>query len=282
LPDEADHLGWRENLRPCQGRRRQRREAAGAERIGVRDTVGAKSLALAEAVLVRHLAVGAKLIAGLDPSLDLSSPVSLELLALNLASLRLLHSVMPFGLNRLRLLNAVCANLLLALDLLRLLLPDSVLPFNLARLLLLDSHRTSLLPLDMDLLAFDLPAFDLPSLLLLNPHWTSLLALDMRGRHLLAFNPRRLLALDVHLLGFSTRCLLALGARRLLALAPRLLTLGAVHFGLVAAFGAAMRPRIGRPCDRQRGNARGEKHPGHHNFSSRTATTVRLTHRSNH
>jgi hypothetical protein len=40
------------------------------------------------------------------------------------------------------------------------------------------------------------------------------------------------------------------------------------------------RLRTGRGRDRQRGDAGGEKYPGHHKFSSRTAKTARPGHRS--
>lgn len=52
--------------------------------------------------------------------------------------------------------------------------------------------------------------------------------------------------------------------------------------GLTApAVATAMRTRTRRGCDRQRGNARCEKHPGHYTISSRTVKTARSLHRSN-
>jgi hypothetical protein len=53
--------------------------------------------------------------------------------------------------------------------------------------------------------------------------------------------------------------LLALGPRLLTRL--RLLALGARGLSVL------LRPRSGRGADRQCGDARGEKYPGHHNFS---------------
>jgi hypothetical protein len=52
------------------------------------------------------------------------------------------------------------------------------------------------------------------------------------------------------------------------ALRP-LLALGVLSAALMCLFGAvsavmAARPRTGRGCDRQGGDARGEKYPGHH------------------
>jgi hypothetical protein len=59
----------------------------------------------------------------------------------------------------------------------------------------------------------------------------------------------------------------------------------AYELGLTTAATTAvltMRPRNGRGCDRQRGNARCEKHPGHDFVSFRTVKTARSSHRSNH
>jgi hypothetical protein len=55
----------------------------------------------------------------------------------------------------------------------------------------------------------------------------------------------------------------------------------AVHLCGLAILAATMRPRHRRGRNRQRGNTRGEKHPGHHNFSFRTAKTDSPSHRSN-
>jgi hypothetical protein len=55
----------------------------------------------------------------------------------------------------------------------------------------------------------------------------------------------------------------------------------AVVLGLLIAPAAAMRPRASRGCDRERGDAGCEKHPGHDKISFRTAKTARSLHRSN-
>jgi hypothetical protein len=64
---------------------------------------------------------------------------------------------------------------------------------------------------------------------------------------------------------------LPLGAWRLLALLDLLaLRLRLLAFG-TRGLSILLRPRSGRGRDRQRGDARGEKYPGHHNFSFSTA-----------
>jgi hypothetical protein len=55
----------------------------------------------------------------------------------------------------------------------------------------------------------------------------------------------------------------------------------AVLLSLLVALAAAMRPRTSRGCDRERGDAGCEKHPGHDKISFRTAKTARSLHRSN-
>jgi hypothetical protein len=82
------------------------------------------------------------------------------------------------------------------------------------------------------------------------------LPLHARGGHL-AFHARRLLAHSLRLL--ARLSLLTFGARGLPVL---------------------LRPRVGRGRDRQCGDARGEKYPGHHNFSFSTASTAMGPHRS--
>jgi hypothetical protein len=141
---------------------------------------------------------------------------------------------------------------------------------------------------------------------LLNTVGSQLLTVgNRRPSGLLAFDTRRLDALDLRLLTLDTRRLDALGAqlltlgpgrtighgKALLALDPRrchllkllalealrLLTLrpglGLLTLGLrLLAFGSRglpvlLRSRIGRGRDRQSGDAGGEKYPGHHNYS---------------
>jgi hypothetical protein len=58
-------------------------------------------------------------------------------------------------------------------------------------------------------------------------------------------------------------------------------TAAAVLLSLLVALAAAMRPRTSRGCDRERGDAGCEKHPGHDKISFRTAKTARSLHRSN-
>jgi hypothetical protein len=163
----------------------------------------------------------------------------------------------------LTLLRAVGAKLL-ALGLPVLGLLDAVLAGLLAlgpRLLTLDPRRT-LLALDPCL------TFDLRRTLPFDP--------------CLAFDPcLTRLALSPHLLTLDARRLLAHGlltlhSRRLLA---RLLPFGSLRapVGLILVW-----PRQCRGCDRQRGDSRGEKYPGHRKFSFRTARPLRSTHRSNH
>jgi hypothetical protein len=122
-----------------------------------------------------------------------------------------------------------------------------------------------------------------------------LLAFDARRSNtlyagLLAFDARRSNTLYAGLLALHASSLTVDSRRRLLA---RSLPLGAcslavsaglrlVHRRLaVLAATAAMRPRTCRGCDRQCGNTCGEKHPGHHNISFRTAKTARSPRRSN-
>jgi hypothetical protein len=80
----------------------------------------------------------------------------------------------------------------------------------------------------------------------------------------------------------SSHALCALHSRRrnlllrahLLALRLRLLAFGTRGLSIF------LRPRSGRGRDRQCGDARGEKYPGHHNFSFSTALTATGPHRS--
>jgi hypothetical protein len=172
--------------------------------------------------------------------------------------------LLPLGHTLLHLLGAVGAELL---------------ALGLAGLRLLHAVVANLLALEPDLLALNprggnaLLTFN-PGLLALNPH---------RGNALLTFDPG-LLALDPHrgdaLLPLYAN-LLALHAH-LLALHARRLRSGLLSLGSLRTLGDAIfvRPRICRGCDRQRGDSRGEKHPGHHKISFRTARTVRPPHRS--
>jgi hypothetical protein len=60
---------------------------------------------------------------------------------------------------------------------------------------------------------------------------------------------------------------LTLGARRLLALGARcllVLAFSLLLFGTRGLLVIVFRPRKYRGCDRQRGDTRGEKYPGHH------------------
>jgi hypothetical protein len=72
---------------------------------------------------------------------------------------------------------------------------------------------------------------------------------------------------------------LPLGARRLLALSLLALGLRLLAFG-ACGLPVLLGPRIGRGRDRQSGDTRGEKYPGHHNFSFSTALTATGPHRS--
>jgi hypothetical protein len=162
------------------------------------------------------------------------------LAGLSLNRLRLLDAIRP-SLDCLRLLNTVGPQLLtvgnrgpsglLALDTRRLH------ALNL-RLLTLDTHRLDALGAQLLTLGSGRAIGDRKALLLtLHP-----------GRcHLL-----NLLALK------ALRLLTGLGQ---LALGLRLLTLGSRGLPVL------LRPRIGRGRDRQSGDARGEKYPGHHNYS---------------
>jgi hypothetical protein len=58
-------------------------------------------------------------------------------------------------------------------------------------------------------------------------------------------------------------------------------TASAVVLSLLVAPAATMRTRASRGCDRERGYAGREKHPGHDRISFRTAKTARSLHRSN-
>src|SRR5690349_15892084 len=70
----------------------------------------------------------------------------------------------------------------------------------------------------------------------------------------------------------------ALRLRALSMLAATAAALDLIGLTVVTAAMAAMRPRIRRGCDRQRGNAGCEKDPGHHNFSfERQQRPVRRT-----
>jgi hypothetical protein len=103
-----------------------------------------------------------------------------------------------------------------------------------------------------------------PEMLALRVHLGTLRALD-RGETLLALHARRCEGLPLH----ARRC--ESGS-----------TAAASHLHLRAASaGPVVGACAGRRCDRQGGNARGEKHPGHDIISFRTAKTVRSLHRSN-
>jgi hypothetical protein len=88
------------------------------------------------------------------------------------------------------------------------------------------------------------------------------------------------------LLKAGRRLTLLTGARKTAA-AMAAATAAAVDGNLMASASAAsvtviaMRPCDCRGCDRQRGNACGEEHPGHDNVSFRTVKTARSRHRSN-
>jgi hypothetical protein len=113
-------------------------------------------------------------------------------------------------------------------------------------------------------------------------------ALHARHRH-----PRRALhPLRVHLRGALRTLRMHLHSRRGKATAATAVRSAAataatmIHDDLAAASAmrpasasvAAVRPCCCRGCDRQRGNARGEKDPGHDNFSFQSAKrTVRPT-----
>jgi hypothetical protein len=180
---------------------------------------------------------------------------------------------------------------LLALSLHRLRLAASakLLALGLPGLGRLDPSRLHLLTRRM--------ALDLAIRLLLDTIGASLL-LTFDSCRALSGDPRlspfdtlrtRLLALGAHLDALGTlwtfgrrEALSTLHARRghLPLSAWRLLALSLLALGLrLLAFGACglpvlLGPRIGRGRDRQSGDTRGEKYPGHHNFSFLTALTA--------
>jgi hypothetical protein len=103
----------------------------------------------------------------------------------------------------------------------------------------------------------------------------------LRGAHLLAFGTLGPCGHAFDALG-PLRPLGALLHPRRSAFGPLrpLLALGVLPAALLRPFDAvstvvAARLRTGRGCDRQGGDARGEKYPGHHKISSRTAKTAR-------
>lgn len=156
--------------------------------------------------------------------------------------------LLTFKLTGLRRLDASFANLLtsrLALDTRR--------TFGaslLANLLTLNPRRSFDTSLLADRLTFDASRLDALS--------ANLLALDSSG------------ALDSNLLD-ALGALRPFGTNRLLTLRPRLLArLSLLALG-TRGLSIFLRPRIGRGRDRQCGDARGEKYPGHHNFSFSTA-----------
>jgi hypothetical protein len=99
-----------------------------------------------------------------------------------------------------------------------------------------------------------------------------------RGHTLGVLRPRE--ALRAHCVAASAAT--AAAALRLGALASATASAAMVHESLLALLSTAtmtaVRPRIRRGCDRQRGNAGCEKDPGHHNFSfERQQRPVRRT-----
>jgi hypothetical protein len=135
-------------------------------------------------------------------------------------------------------------------------------------------HRLLLRPaVDSSLLAFNLAV-----LRRLNSRLANLLPLDASGLYalrtsLLTFGPH-LHALSALRAFDCSRALNAFDTRGLLALCPRLLTrLRLLAFGPSGLL-VLLRPRTGRGADRQSGDTRGEKYPGHHNFSFSTASTA--------
>jgi hypothetical protein len=191
-----------------------------------------------------------------------------ELLALRHAILELLHAV---GAHLLRLLNAIGAHLLtiLRLHLLTVRLLTSGHP--LLRVHLIAMH---LLASGHALLVLRLRVAA-ASLLLSHAHLTASAALFMRLHRML--RPlHRSEALDMLLLharhrhlSSHVRRVLLLHARAGESAAATAVALTATAIAVVdesrlgSALAAAMRPRAGRGRDRQCGNARGEKYPGH-------------------
>jgi hypothetical protein len=175
----------------------------------------------------------------------------------------------------LRLLDAICTNAVLSLcsiDASLLALRNAVLRLdaNGARLLTLShSSRGSLRPLG-------------PCLTLLGAHLDVLRALRSFGRRetlgALHARPGERLTLHLRTSSGSATAAAALGPLGVLASA----TASVVHQGRLArAAFIAVRVPACRGCDRQRCNARGEKHPGHDLVSFRTVKTARSSHRSN-
>jgi hypothetical protein len=193
-----------------------------------------------------HLAIGAKLLPVNPTSLRLLDALAAKLLTVN-ASLRLLNALRANLLTidaSLRLLNALRANLLTF---------DSGGTFG-AHLDAFGTSRTSLaFGAHLNALGTSGPVHRCKALAPLHARRGHLLhALHSRRCHLL--HARR--ALGAHLHPISTRCR-AIDALRALR--------------CCTAFAAAMRPRLRRGCNRQCGDSRGEKYPGHHTFSFSTA-----------
>jgi hypothetical protein len=198
------------------------------------------------------------------------------ILANLLPTLGLLHAILPNLLSILGLLHAIRANLLMIMRLL------PVHPRLLTRgypLLRLDMGRTNLMARG-DTRLRTLHAL-LPHLDVLSALWplhrdTLRTLLHVRHRHAL------LMLLDP-----GRRLVLRAGSGKSAAAVASATAAAAVHEGRVASASAAsaavvaMRPSDCRCCDRQRSNARGEKHLGHDNVSFRTVKTDRSRHRSN-
>jgi hypothetical protein len=180
-------------------------------------------------------------------------------------------------------LNAVGANLLLAVRhlLLRLGAVGANLLLTLRHLLLrLGAVRANLLPLRHLLLRLRMVGADLfassYALLRLGVIRTHLLTLGDAGLH--ARLALTLGSLDA-LWTLSLRVAAAPALVRLRPLAAPVVVIRPL--GLLIALAAVVRTRTCRGCDRHRGNACGEKHPGHDSNSFRTAKTARSLHRSN-
>jgi hypothetical protein len=199
------------------------------------------------------LAIGAELLAVGLQHLRLSLPIGAELLALGLHGLRL-------GL-------PVSAHLL-ALELAGLRRLDAGFAHLLASRLTLDTRRT----FGADLLdAFGANLLTLDAGRTFGPD-----LLDTLGANLLALDSSGTFGAHLDALG----ALRPFGAHRLLTLRPRLLArLRLLPFGS-SGLPVLLRPRTSRGGDRQRGDARGEEYPGHHNFSFSTASTASGPHRS--
>jgi hypothetical protein len=225
-----------------------------------------------------RLTISAKLLASDQHRLRLRLTISAKLLAIGLPSLHRLHLSRPHLLASLHWLDAIRPRLLARLHRLDAIRPR-LLTFDLTSLHRLDAIRARLLtfhpgrtlgqaclsPLDRrltHLLAFSTHLDSLCHRLPLRRR-EALCALHTRCGHLLdtlrpfdgsdalrAFNPRRLKRLH---------------SGRTLSAASAAATLRPGLHGLAAL--VPVGPRTGRGRDRQCGDTRGEKYPGHHNFS---------------